>query len=195
MSVMSETAVGLSDVITMGNQMITAGREALNDLEAFFYLLGRWSGQRGGRDYVAAASDAAVTDDSIPPAEMTRGAEAEMDAEAPAAEDVDAPAAEDVDAPADENADSDSEAKAPAAAEATTIVEAKPEPEKAQAASVRTAKLEEVRPLLASKSRKGFRAEVKALLTKYGAEKLSDIKDEAVLGAILTEAERLGDAT
>ena len=36
MSVMSETAVTLSDLITMGYKMIASTREALNDLEAFF---------------------------------------------------------------------------------------------------------------------------------------------------------------
>ena len=56
----------------------------------------------------------------------------------------------------------------------------------------RTATLEEARPVLAEISRKGYRAEVKALLTKYGAGKLSDITDETVLGEILVEAEELG---
>ncbi|MBQ3756427.1 MAG: hypothetical protein II873_04865 [Oscillospiraceae bacterium] len=50
MSVMSETAVTLSDLITMGYKMIASTREALNDLEAFFYLLERRSGQKGERE-------------------------------------------------------------------------------------------------------------------------------------------------
>ena len=56
----------------------------------------------------------------------------------------------------------------------------------------RTATLEQVRPVLAEISRKGYRAEVKALLTKHGAEKLSDITDVIILGRILQEAEELG---
>lgn len=75
--------------------------------------------------------------------------------------------------------------------------EEKPEEEPAgtetePAAVKRTATLEETRAVLAAKSRNGYRAEVKALLTKYGAEKLSDITDAAVLGAMMTEAEGLG---
>ena len=56
----------------------------------------------------------------------------------------------------------------------------------------RIATLEQVRPVLADISRKGYRAEVKALLTKYGAGKLSDISDPSMLGRILQEAEELG---
>ena len=140
MSMMNEAAVGISDLLTMGNRMIATTREALNDLEALLYLIERWSGQRG--------KEVPLADDSIPPQEMTTGAEPE---------------------------------------------EEKPPEAPVQAVKVRRAALEEVRPLLASKTRKGYRAEVKALLTKYGAEKLSDIQDPAVLGAILTEAERLGN--
>ena len=50
MSVMSETAIGLSNLITMGYKMIASTREALNDLEAFFYLMERRSGQKGERE-------------------------------------------------------------------------------------------------------------------------------------------------
>ena len=50
MSVMSETAIGLSDLITMGYKMIASTREALNDLEAFFFLIERRSGQKGERE-------------------------------------------------------------------------------------------------------------------------------------------------
>ena len=56
----------------------------------------------------------------------------------------------------------------------------------------RIATLEQVRPVLADISRKGYRAEVKALLTKYGAGTLSDISDPSMLGRILQEAEELG---
>ena len=44
--------------------------------------------------------------------------------------------------------------------------------------------LEEARAVLADKARKGFRSEVKALLTAHGAKQLSDITDPAELGAL-----------
>lgn len=50
--------------------------------------------------------------------------------------------------------------------------------------------LEQVRAALAEKSRAGHTAEVKALLIKHGADKLSDI-DPAEYPAILAEAEVL----
>ena len=55
MSVMSETAIGINDILTQGNKMIAAWREALNDLEALLNLITRASGQKG------------ETDDSIAP--------------------------------------------------------------------------------------------------------------------------------
>ncbi len=134
MSVMSETASGLSDLLTQGNKLVEAARKTLNELEALLQMLERASGQNGETE--------ALRDSSVVPEEVLKEA-----------------------APADE-----------------VKKEAPP----------RTARLEEVRPVLAEKSRAGYRAEVKALLTKYGAYRLSDIRDEAVLGAILNEAERLG---
>lgn len=134
MSVMSETVIGLSDLLTQGNKMIAVWREALNDLEALLYLIERASGQRGRQE--------PVEDDSIVPKALLK---------------------------ADE-----------------------PACEKEKEPPVRTATLEQLRPLLAEKARAGFKAEVKMLLVKHGAEKLSDIKDEAVLGAMMTEAEGLG---
>lgn len=50
--------------------------------------------------------------------------------------------------------------------------------------------LEQVRAVLAEKSRAGHTAEVKALLLKHGADKLSDI-DPAEYPALLAEAEVL----
>ena len=126
MSVMSETAIGLGDLLTQGNKMIAAWREALNDLEALLYLIERASGQKGEPE--------PVKDDSVIPFEMK---EEEMP-------------------------------KKPA----------------------RTATLEEARILLSRKARNGYRAEVKALLTKYGYEKLTDISDPMIFGALLEEAER-----
>lgn len=54
--------------------------------------------------------------------------------------------------------------------------------------------LEQVRAVLADKSRKGHTAEVRALLQKYGAAKLSGI-DPANYKALLADAEVLNDAT
>ena len=63
-----------------------------------------------------------------------------------------------------------------------------------EAEAPKTATLEEVRGLLAEKSRSGFRAEVKALLTAHGVEKLSESTDPAELGRLLREAEKIGAA-
>ena len=52
---------------------------------------------------------------------------------------------------------------------------------------------EEVRAILADKSRSGFRAEVKALLTAHGAKQLSDISDPQELAALVKEAEVIGN--
>lgn len=51
-------------------------------------------------------------------------------------------------------------------------------------------KLEEVRAVLAEKSRAGHTAAVKALLTKHGGDKLSDV-DPAEYPALLADAEVL----
>ena len=52
---------------------------------------------------------------------------------------------------------------------------------------------EETRAILAEKSRTGFRAEVKALLTAHGVKQLSDVKDPQELAAIVAEAEVIGN--
>ena len=54
--------------------------------------------------------------------------------------------------------------------------------------------LEQVRAVLADKSRQGHTAAIRALLQKYGAAKLSGI-DPARYKALLAEAEVLTDAT
>ena len=54
--------------------------------------------------------------------------------------------------------------------------------------------LEQVRAVLADKSCKGHTAEIRALLQKYGAAKLSGI-DPANYRALLADAEVLTDAT
>ena len=52
---------------------------------------------------------------------------------------------------------------------------------------------EEVRAILAEKSRTGFRAEVKALLTAHGVKQLSDVKTPEEFAAIVAEAEVIGN--
>lgn len=54
--------------------------------------------------------------------------------------------------------------------------------------------LEEVRAVLAEKSRKRHTAEIRSLLQKYGVDKLSQL-DPANYKALLAEAEVLKDAT
>lgn len=70
----------------------------------------------------------------------------------------------------------------------------KPEKEtaakKEEKAEPKPLSLEQVRAALAEKSRAGHTAEVKALLIKHGADKLSDI-DPAEYPALLAEAEVL----
>ena len=83
-------------------------------------------------------------------------------------------------------------AESPAKTKAEKQVSEAPAPQLAEVP--RTATMEEVRGLLAEKSRSGFRAEVKALLTAHGAEKLSEITDPEELGTLLSEAERIGAA-
>jgi len=68
--------------------------------------------------------------------------------------------------------------------------EPKPEP---QSEEVKVLTLEDVRAVCADKSRKGFTAEVKAVLTKHGAGKLSEV-DPAEFKALLAEVEVLGNA-
>ncbi|WP_195539146.1 DNA ligase [Eubacterium maltosivorans] len=55
-------------------------------------------------------------------------------------------------------------------------------------------KLEDVRAVLAEKSRSGHTAEVRALLKKYGAAKLSEI-DPANYEALMKDAEVIGNGS
>ncbi len=70
--------------------------------------------------------------------------------------------------------------------------EQKPEPVEETPAKVYSK--EEVRAILADKSRAGFRAEVKALLTAHGVKQFSEITDPEVLAQIAAEAEVIGSA-
>ena len=83
-------------------------------------------------------------------------------------------------------------AESPVKSKAEMQLSEAPAPQEAEAP--KTATLEEVRGLLAEKSRSGFRAEVKALLTAHGVEKLSEISDPAELGWLLRKAEKIGAA-
>ena len=60
-------------------------------------------------------------------------------------------------------------------------------------AAEETRSKEEVRALLISKSRAGFRAEVKALLSAHGVGKLGEITDPKELAAVFAEAEVIGN--
>lgn len=66
--------------------------------------------------------------------------------------------------------------------------EPKPEPQEEKPLT-----LEDVRAMCADKSRNGFTAEVKAVLTKHGADKLSEV-NPAEYKALLAEVEVLGNA-
>ena len=52
--------------------------------------------------------------------------------------------------------------------------------------------LEAVRAVLADKSRSGFTAQVKALIEKYGADKLSEV-DPTNYNALMADAEALSN--
>lgn len=76
------------------------------------------------------------------------------------------------------------------------VTEKREEPAPAPVADepVKAVTLEDVRTILAEKSRTGYRAEVKALLTAHGAGKLSDITDPEELAKLAKEAEVIGSA-
>jgi hypothetical protein len=57
-----------------------------------------------------------------------------------------------------------------------------------------TLTLEEVRAILANKSRAGFTSQIRALLQKYGSDRLSNV-DPAHYKALLADAEELTHAT
>lgn len=59
--------------------------------------------------------------------------------------------------------------------------------------AMKSISLTDVRAILAEKSRNGYTSDVKALLLKYGADKLSDI-NPVDYEALLADAEVLGNA-
>ena len=79
-----------------------------------------------------------------------------------------------------------------AEAEAALVPEAKEEKKPAKKAKAKEVTLAEVRAVLAEKSRQGHTAQVKELLSKYGADKLSEV-DASKYAELKAEAEVLGD--
>lgn len=77
-----------------------------------------------------------------------------------------------------------SETAEPETKEPTKKEEPKPEPE------TKTYTFQEVRGIMASLSGKGMKAEAKALLTKFGASRLSEVKEDDY-AALAAEAEAL----
>ena len=72
------------------------------------------------------------------------------------------------------------------------VPEAKEEKKPAKKAKAKEVTLAEVRAVLAEKSRQGHTVEVKELLAKYGADKLSEV-DASKYAELKAEAEVLGD--
>lgn len=75
---------------------------------------------------------------------------------------------------------------------AESVSETKEEKKPAKKAKAKEVTLAEVRAVLAEKSRQGHTAEVKELLSKYGADKLSEV-DASKYAELKAEAEVLGD--
>ena len=78
------------------------------------------------------------------------------------------------------------------AAQTTTPAETQDEPAKAPAPA-KEYTYEEARAILAEKSRRGHRAEVKAILTRHGVKQLSDVTDPKTLATLVAEAEEIKD--
>ena len=76
--------------------------------------------------------------------------------------------------------------------DALLVVGTDAEPPVAGASEEPAVTLEQVRAVLAEKSRDGYTAEVRGLLEKHGAAKLSEI-DPAKYGTLLADAEGLGN--
>ena len=79
---------------------------------------------------------------------------------------------------------------------ATSAAEPLPEPAAAPPAEAEKAPAkgrtyEEARAVLAEKARMGFRAEVKAILTRHGVNQLSEIGDPEIYATVIKEAEAI----
>ena len=81
-----------------------------------------------------------------------------------------------------EGTDSKAKAQEAPAKEPSPIPEEAPKP----------VTFEDLRGYLAEKARSGFRAEVKAMLAKYGVEKLSEVDDPDTWAVMLEEAREIG---
>ena len=101
-----------------------------------------------------------------------------------------ADAAADSDAAVETAADEAGETGKPAKAAVRKAAAKKAKPAEKQEPEEKPLTLEEVRGVLAEKSRAGHTEEVRALLNKHGADKLSEI-DPAEYAALLAEAEVL----
>ena len=79
-------------------------------------------------------------------------------------------------------------------APATTapLPEPAPEPAPAPEDAPKSVTFDELRGFLAEKARNGYRAEVKAMLAKYGVERLSEVDDPDTWAVMMLEAEEIG---
>lgn len=74
---------------------------------------------------------------------------------------------------------------------AVTVTKAKAIPAKEEPSETKNYSKEDVRGILSGKSASGYGKEVKVLLAKYGADKLSTLKPENY-AAVVAEAEAIG---
>ena len=86
---------------------------------------------------------------------------------------------------------SDAKAKA-APATPTPVQEPAPELAPVPEEAPKPVTFEELRGFLAEKARNGYRAEVKAMLAKYGVERLSEVDDPDTWAVMMLEAEEIG---
>ena len=84
----------------------------------------------------------------------------------------------------------ENESSATAATHTQEVVKEEKQPRK-KVTTKKEYTLEDVRGVLAEKSQKGFTAEVKSLIEKYGGNKLSDINSENY-AAIIKDAKVIG---
>ena len=86
-----------------------------------------------------------------------------------------------------------SDAKTNAApATPTPVQEPTPEPAPEPEEAPRAVTFEELRGCLAEKAKNGYRDEVKAMLAKYGVEKLSEVDDPDTWAVMMEEAREIG---
>ncbi len=86
---------------------------------------------------------------------------------------------------------SDAKTKA-APATPAPLQEPAPEPAPAPEEAPKPVTFEELRGCLAEKAKNGYRDEVKAMLAKYGVERLSEVDDPDTWAVMMLEAEEIG---